>query len=370
MIGNAIGVVYALEQESKLNELTIHRTTASLPFCARYRIIDFTLSNLVNSGIISIGLITRSNYSSLMDHIRLGRDWDLSRKNGGIVMFPPYVLNNSTRYQGTVEALYGIKNYLNKRKEKYVVLTPSNIICRLDFEDIVDKHEQSGADITMVTYKTKNMYANSNVVTVDENGRLTDMMLTTVPTNNEKLVNMKVYVIEKEFLIKLVDDAYARGQMDFEKYIILNNVNNMFINTYFTDGYVSVIDHIKTYYDTSMDMLDYDLRKEIFATNGKVLTKVMDSAPTVYKENAVVKNSLIADGCVIDGVVENSILFRGVTVEKGAVVKNSIVMQKGLIMSDSSINYTITDKNVVIKSGRNLSGHESYPIAIAKDKTV
>ena len=119
-----------------------------------------------------------------------------------------------------------------------------------------------------------------------------------------------------------------------------------------------------------MDMLNYDLRKKIFDTNGKVLTKVMDSAPTVYKENAVVKNSLIADGCVIDGVVENSILFRGVTVEKGAVVKNSIVMQKGLIMSDSSINYTITDKNVVIKSGRNLSGHESYPIAIAKDKTV
>lgn len=369
MRGNAIGVVYASDQESKLNELTIHRTSASLPFCGRYRIIDFTLSNMVNSGIISIGLITRSNYSSLMDHIRLGKDWDLSRKNGGVVMFPPYVLNNSTIYQGKVEALYGIKNYLNKRKEQYVVLCPSNIICRLDFEDIVDKHIESGADITMVTYKTDCQYANTNIVTVNDN-KLTDMLLTIVPNNEEKLVNLKVYVVEKEMLIKLVDEAYARGQMDFEKYIILNNINRLNIQTYFHNGYVSVIDHIKTYYDTNMDMLDYNIRKEIFDADGKVLTKVMDSAPTIYGENAVVKNSLIADGCVIDGVVENSILFRGVTIEKDAIVRNSIVMQKGMIMSNSNINYTITDKNVVIKNGRNLSGHESYPIAIAKDKTV
>lgn len=370
MRGNAIGVIYASETDSKLNELTIHRTSASLPFCARYRIIDFTLSNLVNAGIISIGLITRSNYSSLMDHIRLGKDWDLSRKNGGIVMFPPYVLNNSTNFQGQVEALYGIKNYLNKRKEKYVVITPANIICKLDFVDIIDKHDKSGADITLVTYKTSSSHVSTNIVETDENGRLKDMMLTTVPNDEEKQVNLKVYVVEKEFLIKLVDEAYARGQMNFEKNIIMNNINNYYINTYLYDGYVSVIDHIKAYYDASMDMLDYDTRKEIFNKNGKVFTKVKDTAPTVYLKHASVKNSLIADGCIIDGVVENSILFRGVTVEKGAVVKNSIVMQKGLIMSNSSINYTITDKNVVIKSDRNLSGHESYPIAIAKDKTV
>ena len=370
MRGNAIGVVYASENESKLNELTIHRTSASLPFCARYRIIDFTLSNLVNSGIISIGLITRSNYSSLMDHIRLGKDWDLSRKNGGIVMFPPYVLNNSTIFQGQVEALYGIKNYLNKRKEKYVVITPANIVCKLDYSDIIDKHIASNADITLVTYKTKCSHVNTNLVKVDENGRLIDMMLTSVPNDEEKLVNLKVYCVEKEFLIKLVDEAYARGQMDFEKNIIMSNINHYFINTYFNDGYVSVIDHVKTFYDANMDMLNYDIRKEIFDEGGKVFTKVMDTAPTIYKANAVVKNSLIADGCTIDGVVENSILFRGVVVEKGAVVKNSIVMQKGLIMSNSSINYTITDKNVVIMSDRHLSGHESYPIAIAKDKTV
>ena len=179
MRGNAIGVVYASENESKLNELTIHRTSASLPFCARYRIIDFTLSNLVNSGIISIGLITRSNYSSLMDHIRLGKDWDLSRKNGGIVMFPPYVLNNSTMFQGQVEALYGIKNYLNKRKEKYVVITPANIVCKLNYEDIIEKHIKSNADITLVTYKTKSSHVNTNLVQVDKNGRLSDMMLKT-----------------------------------------------------------------------------------------------------------------------------------------------------------------------------------------------
>ena len=370
MRGNAIGVVYASETDSKLNELTIHRTSASLPFCARYRIIDFTLSNLVNSGIISIGLITRSNYSSLMDHIRLGKDWDLSRKNGGIVMFPPYVLNNSTNFQGQVEALYGIKNYLNKRKEKYVVITPANIVCKLDFEDIIEQHENSGADITLVTYRTCSSHVSTNIVETNDKGRLTDMMLTTVPNEDEKLVNLKVYVVEKEFLIKLVDEAYARGQMNFEKNIIMDNISNYFINTYFYDGYVQVIDHVKAYYDSSMDMLDYDIRNEIFNKNGKVFTKVKDTAPTVYKKHAKVKNSLIADGCIIDGVVENSILFRGVTVEKGAVVKNSIVMQKGLIMSNSSINYTITDKNVVIKNDRNLSGHESYPIAIAKDKTV
>ena len=373
MSNRAMSVIFASDNDSQLNDLSIHRTTASMPFGGRYRLIDFTLSNLVAAGITKVGIITKNNYNSLMDHIRMGRDWDLNRKNGGITVFPPFVLNTLHEvYKGKIDALYSLRSFLISSKEPYVLLTPANIVTSLDFNELENFHFETGADISMLTYKTDELNPKKNIIETDSAGRVIDsrFAVTSESGGPEELINLGIYFIKKDLLITLVDNAYARGFIDFEKDIIQKSLGEFKIMSYEIKDYVAVIDRIPAYFKHSMELLDADIRYDLFYKKGSILTKIKDSVPTRYLNNAGLKNSLVADGCVIDGTVENSILFRGVTVEAGAVVKNSIVMEKGLIMRGAYIDYTITDKNVVIREGRKLAGYETYPMVIAKDKTV
>lgn len=370
-MNNVMSIIFASDNETKLNELTLHRTTASLPFCGRYRLIDFTLSNLVNSGITEIGVVTRSNYSSLMDHIRMGRDWDLNRKNSGISIFPPFVLNASREmYKGKIEALYSIQGFIRHNDEEYVLLSNSNVAMNIDFEDVFDFHIEKGADITLLTYKAQTTNGRRLVIGNVEEGRITDLYLSDTASCDEKLLGLNIYLIKKDLLMKMVEYYYARGFYDFEKDILTSSVNTLKIYSYEVEGYVAIIDDVKSYYTESLKLLDSDTRNKLFYSVGIIYTKVKDSVPTIHRKNAKVKNSLIADGCVIDGVVENSILFRGVKVKKGAVVKNSIIMENGEIGEMSKVLYTITDKNVTISDNKEISGYESYPVVIVKGKTV
>lgn len=370
-MNDVMSVIFASDNESKLNELTIHRTTASLPFCGRYRLIDFTLSNLVNSGITQIGIVTRSNYSSLMDHIRMGRDWDLNRKNSGIAVFPPFVLNSSREmYKGKIEALYSIQGYIRRSDEDYVLLANSNIAMNIDFELVYEQHIASGADITMLVYEAKTTTSRRLVVKVDEDNCVKDMFISESPDNHDKTLGLNVYLIKKDLLLTLVEHEYARGHVDFEKDILMKQYENLKISAYRVTDYAAIIDDVRTYYSESMHLLDNETRRQLFYGPSIIYTKVKDSVPAQYKENACVKNSLIADGCEIDGEVENSILFRGVKVDKGAVIRNSIIMEDGHVMKHSNVSYAITDKNVLIKENRNISGYESYPVVIVKDKIV
>lgn len=370
-MNDVMGVIFASDNESKLNQLTIHRTTASLPYCGRYRLIDFTLSNLVNSGITDIGIVTRSNYSSLMDHIRMGRDWDLNRKNSGISVFPPFVLNASREmYKGKIEALYSIQGFINHNSEPYVLLSNSNVAMNVDFEKVYDKHIETGADITMLTYRALTTTTRRVVVDSDSTGKVTDIYLSEKPSVDEKQVGLNVYLIKKDKLMDLVEYQYARGFYDFEKDILTAMINKLNIFVYPVEGYVAIIDDVKSYYYESLKLLDSESRNKLFYGDGVIYTKVKDSIPTVYRKNSMVKNSLIADGCVIDGVVENSILFRGVKVETGAVIKNSIIMENGIVGKNSKVSYAITDKDVTIRDGKEICGYESYPVVIVKGKTV
>jgi glucose-1-phosphate adenylyltransferase len=370
-MNNVMSVIFASDNESKLNELTIHRTTASLPFLGRYRLIDFTLSNLVNSGITEIGIVTRSNYSSLMDHIRMGRDWDLNRKNSGISIFPPFVLNASREmYKGKIEALFSIQGFINHASEEYVLLSNSNVAMNVDFEKIYQKHIETGADITMLTYQNVTSTSKRVVVTAAEDGRVTDLFITEKPSAEVRTLGINVYLIKKDLLNELVDYSYARGFYDFEKDVLIRSVSKLKIYAYNVDGYVAIIDDVKSYYYESLKLLDSDLRNKLFYGYGTIYTKVKDSIPTIYRKNACVKNSLIADGCIIDGTVENSILFRGVKVKAGAVVKNCIIMENGEIGERANVSYVITDKDVVVRDGKELAGSESYPVVIVKGKVV
>ena len=366
-----LAILFASGNESKLNELTLHRTTASLPFAGRYRLIDFALSSLVNSGITRIGIITRNNYSSLMDHIRMGRDWDLNRKNSGIAVFPPFGLNTSRDvYKGKIEALYTVLDFLEKAPEDYVCVSNCNIASNIDLESILDEHIARGADVTMLCHKANVTSSKRVIITKNDNDCVTDLCQVEIPSTEEKLVSLNIYIIRKSLLTNWIEQAYARGYVDFEKDILFREVENGKIYAKEIMSYAAIVDDVKTYFNESMKVLKEDVRNELFETGRKVYTKVKDSVPTIYGENANVSGSLIADGCVINGTVENSILFRDVRIEEGAVVKNSIIMEHGVVMKNGQISYTITDKSVVIGAGRQISGSEDYPIVIVKNKKV
>ncbi len=370
-MNDVMSVIFASDNENKLNELTIHRTTASLPFCGRYRLIDFTLSNLVNSGIDKIALVTRSNYSSLMDHIRMGRDWDLNRKNSGISVFPPFVLNSSREmYKGKIEALYSIQGFIRSGREEYVLMSNGNIAMNIDYEKVFKKHLETGADVTMLVYKAPTGTSRRLVVETERNNRVVDMYISETAEARERTIGLNVYLVKKAKLMGLVDHAYARGFFDFEKDVLTKQLNELKIFAYEINEYAAIVDDIRSYYKENMKLLNSENRNKLFYGHGIIYTKVKDSVPTIYGENAQVNNSLIADGCEIDGTVENSVLFRGVVVEKGAVVRNSIVMESGVVKAGSTVNYAITDKDVTINENRNISGYESYPVVIAKGKTV
>ena len=368
---NVMGVIFASDNETKLTDLTVHRTTASLPFCGRYRLIDFSLSNFVNNGIDKIALVTRSNYSSLMDHIRMGRDWDLNRKNDGISVFPPFVLNSSREmYKGKIEALYSIQGFIRAGREEYVLMSNGNIAMNIDLEQVFQSHLKTGADVTMLTHKEKVSNIRRLVVETDNDNRVVDMYLSETAQSDEKEVGLNVYFIKKAKLLGLVDYAYARGYFDFEKDILTKRANELKIYSYHVTEYAAIVDDIKSFYHENMNLLDSENRRKLFYGHGVIHTKVKDSVPTLYKEDAQVTNSLIADGCIINGKVENSILSRGVVVEKGAVVSNCIIMENCQIKENATVNYVITDKHVTINSGRVISGYETYPLVIAKGKKV
>lgn len=375
---NAVGIIFSSINEKSVYELTKQRTMASVPFGCRYRLIDFALSNMVNSGINHVGLITHYNYQSLMDHIGTGKDWDLARRHGGIKILPPYItaFANSANYlyNTRLEALISIRDFIADCKEELVVLSDCDTVCNLDLQAMIEKHEQSGADITLgvkSSYVTLDSNKAVTVVRSDENGKVTEISDRDDIRQSFEDVYVRIMVIGRKYLEELISDAVAHGYTSLTKDILVRNYMHHNIMTYKFDGYFATIRSLSDYYHCSMDMLDPDIRKSLFGDRARpVFTKVRNSAPTSYSSGAIVRNSLIADGCVIQGTVENSILFRGVKVGKNTHIKNSIVMQDTFTGENVYLNCVITDKNVFIRDGRVLSGHETRPFFIDKGSNV
>lgn len=375
---NAVGIIFSSINEKSVYELTKQRTMASVPFGCRYRLIDFALSNMVNSGINHVGLITHYNYQSLMDHIGTGKDWDLARRHGGIKILPPYItaFANSSNYlyNTRLEALISIRDFIADCKEELVVLSDCDTVCNLDLQAMIDKHERSGADITLgvkSSYITNDRTQAVTLVRSDENGRVTEISDRDDLANSFEDVYVRIMVIGRKYLEELISDAVAHGYTSFTKDILVRSYKHHNIMTYKFDGYFATIRSISDYYRCSMDLLDPEIRRSLFGDRTRpVFTKVRNSAPASYSSGAIVRNSLIADGCVIQGTVENSILFRGVKVGKNTHIKNSIIMQDTFTGENVYLNCVITDKNVFIRDGRVLSGHETKPFFIDKGSNV
>ncbi len=376
---SAAGIIFSNVHDDNIRELTRARTIASVPFGCRYRFIDFTLSNMVNSNIYNISVITNNNYLSLMDHIGSGKDWDLARRSGGIKMLPPNV--STFAYYGApktvsrLEALKSVNYSISKIKDEYVVLSDCDVICNIDLTDIIEYHAAEKADITLAVKKmtlTAETAKSNVILSSDENCNVTDIL--TYPNNfeGEAEVCLNLLVMRTDFLEKIILDSIARNYTSLTKDVIAKNIGRYNFKVYRYDGYFATIASMEDYFKYSMDLInDDEARNALFGVkNRPVLTKVRNSAPTYYSEDSKVKNSMIADGCVIEGTVENSILFRGVKVGRGTTVKNCILMQDTVVGENTLLNCVVSDKNVVIRDGVMLSGVDSQPYYISKRKMI
>ena len=357
-------------KDSHISELSNVRTLASIPFGGRYRLIDFILSSLVKSNIYNIGIVTKNKYGSLMDHLGFGKDWDLDRKNGGLKILTPFAQDASIRFSNSkIEALTSIRSYLESAKEEYCILGDCNVVFNIDFENVIECHEEKNADITIL-YRNAKETQNSMAIECDPNGRVTGTRFIVNDSDNFTDMALGVYVLKKELLLKIIDGSTPYGLQDLEREIISRNIEDMNIYAYKHIGYSSVITTVEGYYKTNMDLLDKKIRDELFYGGTTILTKVMDSTPTIYQENGKVKNGLIADGCVINGTVENSIIFRGVVVQKDAYIKDSIIMQGTIVGEGARLENVICDKQVQIGKGIDIKGSKKYPFVIEKMKSI
>jgi len=372
------GLIFSNIHDGSLPELTNRRTMASVPFGCRYRLIDFALSNMVNSGISNIGIITHYNYQSLLDHIGMGTDWDLARRSGGIKILPPFITayaNGAAQkvYSSRLEALMGVMNFISRAPEEYVVLSDCDVICNMDITDMVRFHESRGADITLAVKRIKSREHKlpRDAILVNTEGDKIIGAENYIGREEEFDISMNVMVVKRSLLHSLVLDAQAKGYSDFYRDVIGRNMDMLNFCAYRYEGYFSLISSLAGYFESSMKLLESSARKGLFEiTNRPVYTKVRNSPPAKYCEDAVVNGSLIADGCIIEGRVENSIIFRGVKVGKGSVVKNCILLQDTYVGDNVKLNCVISDKNVVIKDYRNLSGHPTMPFYIDKGLTI
>lgn len=367
------GVVFSNIYDASMGDLTKHRTVASLPFGGRYRQIDFVLSNMSNSGINKVGIITKYNYQSLMDHLVTSAEWDFNIRNGGLFFLPPFSSGTTGVYRGKLEALYNAVNFLEHSTEKYVVLCDSTTICNIDFEDVLASHIASGKEITVVAndeYSTGNTQYIDLVLNMD--GDDVKALAINVMAEEGDLAAMGMFIMEREHLLEIVKSSVAHGLCHFERDYMQRQFleNNLSINVYKFDGVVLRNTDVVSFYRNNLHLLDEKVRKGIFKASAPIYTKVRDEEPTFYHEGSSVKDCLIADGCKIEGNVENSIIFRDVKIEKGATVKNSVIMQGTVIGRNARVEQAIIDKDVTVSPSRILMGVKTSPIIINKGEQV
>lgn len=366
-----LGIIFGNLHDKDVGELTSVRSLGSVPFGGRFRLIDFVLSNMVNSGITKVGIITKSNYQSLMDHVGNGKHWDLSRKNGGLIMLPPYSDGGMNPFQTRFGTIKNIMPFLCHSNEEYVVMSDCDNVCNINLSDVVQSHIDRHADITVVARKKELVNKKPRtILDTDADGRIVKV-INTDKEIGEKTVFANIFVMNRKFLLNIIENAEELNYNSFTKDVLARNTAKYRIFAYMQEGYFANIDSLSNYYKHSLELLDKEIRDELFYRDGaNIYTKVRDSAPCKIANTATVTNSLIADGCVIEGEVSNSILFRGVKVAKGAKIRNSIVFQDSIIGVNSTLNCVIADKLVTILEGRMLSGHETHPYFIAKSAVI
>lgn len=367
------GIVYAYHSHPALGELVTQRTGASLPFCSRYRLIDFALSSMANAGVRDVGVIMQRDYQSLLDHLGSGKDWDLSRLSGGLSLLPPFGMHDSDlgEYKGCMEALSSVRSYIRNIKQNHVVLFRGDLVVNIDLKEVFDAHLTSGCEITAICTEKSFCNSGTRIRFVPDTPITSKRMLFPGSDHRKALSSLEVYIIRKPLLLELIDWCRANGKFHFHRDALAHYLKcGGKIGLYIHKGYTAHICSVSDYFNANMDMLKYSCRRDLFPDDNPVYTRGRSSVSTYYGENASATNSLVADGCYIEGELINCVLFRGVRVKKGAKLKNCVIMQDTVIGENTELSYVISDKYVVFSDNLVLSGSNALPITVPKGKTV
>ena len=362
-----MGIINLDENEDNILELTVKRPLASVPIAGRYRIIDFILSNMTNAGIENIGIFAKNDSRSLMDHISNGRPWDLNRKKYGLRLFN---FNNESPEHDDMAAFMENIDFLKLSKQEYVIMAPSYMIYNIDFAEAAEAHEKNGNDITMIYKRVNNAtkaFKGCEVLNLDENGQVISVGRN-VGDEKELNIGMETYILKRELFIDMISYCIRTGHCRKFKTGIYTQLKNYKVGTYRFDGYLSCVNSLERYFNTNMDFLNIKINSEVFNQDRPIMTKPKDEAPTKYTKSSKVVNSIIANGSIIEGHVENCIISRRVKIGENAHLKNCIILQATDIGEDTNLTYVITDKNVLIESGKELKGDPEYPLVILKKK--
>ena len=359
---NVMGIIFT--NDADMGELTDKRTMASLPFGGRYRQVDFALSNLSNAGVRHVGVISRHNYQSLMNHIGDGEEWGLELEEGGLEFLTPYAQSSTHTYRGKLESLSNAMDFLEYGAgDELVVMTDSAILSNIDLNPVLNAHVASGKDVTVVT---KAGICNGEKVIdlalkVDAKGEVTDMMVD-YAAPADYVSSMDIFVLDKAFLIRSVKEMIARDKFHMDRDLVMGGWqrNVVTVNTFPFEGVAM--------YNESV--LNGDIRKDIFNGRHPIYTKVRFRVPTYYGEDSRIDNSLVADGCMLEGEVKDSVLFRNVTVCKDAQVENCILFNDAIIGEGAELKYAILDKNVTVTPGAKLIGTKKNPVIVKRGETV
>ncbi|MCY6483868.1 glucose-1-phosphate adenylyltransferase subunit GlgD [Clostridium aestuarii] len=369
MLNNYMGVITLNENQVDIRGLTTNRPLASVPIGGRYRIIDFVLSNMVNSGIVNIGIFNKNDSRSLIDHLGKGKPWDLDRKIDGLFLFNFNIANSNN---SDMKILENYMEYFHRSKQKYVIWASSYMLCNIDLEEAAKKHEASGKEITVI-YKTVNnadkSFYNCDILNINQNNIVQSVGKNLCVEKNAN-ISMEIFIMKKETLINLIYKCIKTGKYVTLKDSIYKNVKDINVNAYEFQGYCECINSIKLYYKANMDMLNLSVTEDLFNKNRPIYTKIKDEPPTKYTKNTKTSNSLIANGCIIQGTVNNSIISRNVHIHKDAVITNCIILQSCKIHRGTKLNNVIIDKNVIVEKNTELKGTPEFPLLIEKQKTI
>jgi len=373
-MNRALGIIITGGNNFRLKELSAKRSVSAIPYGGRYRAIDFVLSNMINSGINKVGVVTQYSYRSLMDHIGTGKEWDLDRKTGGLFLFPPYLSGEGSGwYRGSADGMYNNISFLRRSKEKYVIIASGNCIYKANFNDLMEEHEKSGADISVCVRDMSDLdpveLKHFGIVQLDEDQRIVEML---EKPNNPKgtMASMGIYCLERTLLMELLEESASSGLHDFVRDVLIRKLDRLSIKACVFDGYWRSMSSVPMFYKTNMELLNPEIRKELFLEHGKIFTKVKDETPAKYNEEAEVSNSIVADGCIVEGTVINSVLFRGVKVDRGSIIKDSIIMQNTHVKENAVLTNVILDKEVIITKNKELKGEDNYPFVVAKGVSI
>lgn len=364
-MNNCVGIINLDENESKMGELVRNRPLAAVPIAARYRIIDFVLSNMTNSGVECIGIFAKNKSRALMDHLKNGRPWDLHRKRDGLKVFnfgyEDPAFDDVHNFSDNIE-------FIKYSRKEYIIMAPSYMVCNIDYNEALEEHKKSGNDITII-YKNVNnadkYFIGCDVLNINENRKLLSVG-ENIGRDNNSNINMEMYIMSTELFIDIVLDSIRSGMYRKIKQFINSNLDILNVRCYEFKGYLACVNSLNSYYASNMDLLKKKVNNELFYEGKPIFTKTKDEAPTQYGEDSNVKNSIIANGCYIEGEVRNSIIGRRVYISKEAKVENCIILQNSRIGKESKLNNIIADKGSEIKEEEVYKGSDSCPMVIEK----